>query len=118
MLLFCSCVLLCIGSLWFKVLHRGEHCELVSYICLVSCVMDALLVFLSGKHLRYCKSCRISVSLVCLPVSFRSGMSLLPPLMMDWSVGSLGFVMLRYLFLAWLLLIYWLLACSFFASWV
>ena len=42
----CFClvlVLLCIGSLWFRLLHRGEHCELVSYIRLVSFVINALL---------------------------------------------------------------------------
>ena len=50
----------------------------------------------------------------CLSVSFCSGMSLLPPLMLDWSVGSFGLIMFRYFFLSWLLLICWLLACLFF----
>ena len=41
-------------------------------------------------------------------------MSLLPPLMLGWSVGSFGLIMFRYFFLSWLLLICWLLACLFF----
>ena len=138
-------------------------------------------MFLSGSHLRYRRSCGISVILVLFVcfVLFCSGMSLrlpvgslffgcLPPMLarsvvsfslicsgasfcpgcylfvgclvvfaLFWNVFvfacsffvfwlpppvcsdvSFGLILFRYFFLPWLLLICWLLACSFFVSWV
>lgn len=129
LLLFCYCVLLCVGSVWLKLLHRGEHCELVRYlfgrVCYECVAFEGLCFYwasifaigglVASLSFWFCLSVWFCFVLLWYVFVFACWFFVfrLPPPMLARSVVSFILIMFRYVVLPLLLLICWLLGCSF-----